>query len=151
MFTFVAIRTADKYGRRFLLIAGLTGIIISLVASGTLFYIGNSDGMVLLSFLLLFIACFALSIGPVTWIIINEIFPTSVRVKAVSVCTFFLWAAVWVVGQFFPWLLEKMGSAYTFWVFALFSLCNLIFSWKMVKETKNKSLEEVERMYVGVH
>jgi SP family arabinose:H+ symporter-like MFS transporter len=151
MFTFVAIRTADKYGRRFLLIAGLIGIIISLVASGTLFYIGSTDGIVLLSFLLLFIACFALSIGPVTWIIINEIFPTSVRVKAVSVCTFFLWAAVWVVGQFFPWLLEKMGSAYTFWVFALFSLCNLIFSWKMVKETKNKSLEEAERMYVTVH
>ncbi len=151
LFTFVAIKNADKYGRRFLLLTGLTGIVLSLVLCGLLFYTGNSSGILLLCLIILFIACFALSLGPVTWIIINEIFPTEVRSKAVAICTFSLCGAVWIVGQFFPWLLEKAGPAFTFWAFAIFSLINLLFSWRIVKETKNKTLEEVEQLFIAPH
>lgn len=151
IFTFVAIRSVDKYGRRFLLITGLIGIILSLVFCGFLFYTGHTDSILLLILILLFIACFAFSLGPVTWILINEIFPTSVRVKAVSICTLALWIAVWIVGQFFPWLLEKEGAAVTFWIFAAFSIINFFFSLKVVKETKGKSLEEMEGVFVSPH
>jgi SP family arabinose:H+ symporter-like MFS transporter len=151
LFTFVAIRNADKYGRKFLLLTGLTGIVVSLIFCGILFYTGNSNGILLLCFVLLFIACFALSLGPITWIIINEIFPTEVRSKAVAFCTFTLWAAVWIVGQFFPWLLEKAGAAFTFWTFAFFSLINFVFCWSVVKETKNRSLEEMEQLFISPH
>jgi MFS transporter, SP family, arabinose:H+ symporter len=151
LFTFVAIKYADRYGRKFLLLTGLTGIVLSLVCCGILFYIGNSNGILLLCFIILFIACFALSLGPITWIIINEIFPTEVRSKAVALCTFSLWGAVWIVGQFFPWLLDKAGPAITFWTFAFFSFINLLFSWRVVKETKNKTLEEMEQLFISPH
>jgi len=151
LFTFVAIKNADKYGRKFLLLTGLTGIVLSLILCGMLFYTGNSSGILLLCLVLLFIACFALSLGPITWIIINEIFPTEVRSKAVALCTFTLWGAVWIVGQFFPWLLEKAGAAFTFWTFAFFSVINFVFCWNVVKETKNKSLEEMEQLFISPH
>lgn len=151
LFTIVAIRTADQYGRRFLLMTGLTGIIFSLVFCGFLFYTGNTHGILLLALIILFIACFAFSLGPVTWIIINEIFPADVRVKAVSLCTLTLWIAVWLIGQFFPWLLEKAGPAFTFWVFGACSIANLLFCWKVVKETTGKTLEEMEDFFVAPH
>ena len=151
LFTFVAIRNADKYGRKFLLLTGLTGIVLSLVFCGVLFYTGNSNGILLLCLIVLFVACFALSLGPITWIIINEIFPTEVRSKAVALCTLSLWGAVWIVGQFFPWLLEKAGPAITFWTFGFFSLINLFFCWRIVKETKNKTLEEMQQLFIFPH
>ncbi len=151
IFTFVAIKKADKLGRKFLLVAGLTGMIVSLVCCGLLFYSGNTGNALLLLAIILFIACFAMSVGPITWILINEIFPTEVRVKAVAVCTFALWAAVWMVGQFFPWLLQNTGPANTFWLFAFFCLLNLIFCYRAVRETKNKTLEEVEQIFISAH
>lgn len=149
--TIIAIAYADKYGRKFLLKTGLTGIILSLILCGVLFYTGNTKGILLLVLMMAYIICFAFSIGPVTWIMINEIFPTHVRVKAVSVCTMALWIAVWLVGQFFPWLLEKVGPAFTFWAFAAFSIINLVFSLTIVKETKGKTLEEMDTAFVAPH
>jgi SP family arabinose:H+ symporter-like MFS transporter len=151
LFTIVAILWSDKYGRKFLLITGLSGIVFSLVFCGVLFYTGQTHGLLLLILMLMFIACFAFSLGPVTWIIINEIFPTAVRVKAVSICTLALWIAVWMVGQFFPWMLEKAGAAVTFWIFAGFSIANFFFSWRIVKETKGKTLEEMETVFIAPH
>lgn len=151
LFTLVAIKWSDKYGRKFLLTTGLCGIIFSLSFCGVLFYLGHEHGVLLLVLLLLYIACFAFSLGPVTWIIINEIFPTPVRVKAVSICTLALWIAVWVVGQFFPWMLAKAGAAVTFWIFAGFSLANFFFSLRVVKETKGRTLEEMESVFVAPH
>jgi len=150
-FTFVAIKWVDKYGRKVLLKAGLGGIIFSLLLCGLLFYTGHTQGILLPILILLYIACFAFSLGPITWIIINEIFPTDVRGKAVSICVLTLWVAVWMVGQFFPWLLEKAGAAITFWIFAAFSIVNFFFSWKVVKETKGKTLEEMEAVFVAPH
>ena len=149
--TIIAIAYADKYGRKFLLKTGLTGIIISLVICGLLFYTNSTQHLLLLTLILVYITCFAFSLGPVTWIIINEIFPTNVRVKAVTVCTMALWLAVWLVGQFFPWLLEKAGAGITFWAFAVFSLINLIFSLTIVKETSGKTLEEMDEVFVAPH
>ena len=150
-FTLVAIRWSDRMGRKFLLKTGLAGIVLSLAFCGALFYTGHTQGMLLLVLLMVYIACFAFSLGPVTWIIINEIFPTPVRVQAVSVCTLALWAAVWLVGQFFPWLVEKVGAGVTFWIFGGFSLLNFFFCWKVVKETKGKSLEEMESVFIAPH
>lgn len=151
LFTIVAIRTADQYGRKSLLITGLIGIIFSLLFCGYLFYDGNNHGILLLVLIIFFIACFAFSLGPVTWIVINEIFPADVRVKAVSICTLVLWIAVWLVGQFFPWLLEKEGPAFTFWIFGVCSIVNFFFCWKIVKETKGKTLEEMEGFFIAPH
>jgi len=151
LFTLVAIRWSDRLGRKFLLKTGLAGIIFSLALCGILFYSGHTQGLLLLVLLMVYIACFAFSLGPVTWIIINEIFPTEVRVQAVSVCTLALWIAVWLVGQFFPWMLEKAGAAVTFWIFCGFSVLNFMFSWKVVKETKGKTLEEMENLFIAPH
>lgn len=151
LFTIIAIVFSDRYGRKFLLVTGLTGIIFSLIVCGYLFQPGHMQGIVLLVFMLIYIACFAFSLGPVTWIIINEIFPTRVRVQAVSACTAAVWIAVWLVGQFFPWLLEKAGATFTFWSFAFFSLINFFFSWKVVRETKGKTLEEMETVFIAPH
>ncbi len=149
--TFIAIRLVDKYGRKSLLKAGLAGIVLSLVLCGFLFYTGQTQSPFLLVLMLFYIACFAFSLGPITWIIINEIFPTEVRVKAVAFCTLMLWVAVWAVGQFVPWLLAVAGPAVLFWIFALCSLINFFFSWKVVKETKGRSLEEMEDLFTAPH
>jgi SP family arabinose:H+ symporter-like MFS transporter len=149
--TFIAIRLVDRYGRKSLLKAGLAGIVLSLVLCGLLFYTGNTKTPLLLVLMLFYIACFAFSLGPITWIIINEIFPTEVRVKAVAFCTLMLWVAVWAVGQFVPWLLTTAGPAVLFWIFALFSAANFFFSWKVVKETKGRSLEEMEEVFMAPH
>jgi MFS transporter, SP family, arabinose:H+ symporter len=151
LFTGVAIRYSDRLGRKFLLSTGLIGIVFSLVYCGLLFYSGHTQGMGLLVLLMIYIACFAFSLGPVTWIIINEIFPTRVRVQAVAICTLALWIAVWLVGQFFPWMLQTAGPAVTFWIFAAFSIANFIFSWKIVKETRGKTLEEMEQLFIAPH
>jgi SP family arabinose:H+ symporter-like MFS transporter len=149
--TIIAIKWVDKYGRKKLLTIGLTGIVLSLILCGLLFYTNNTQGPLLLVLMLIFICCFAFSLGPITWIIINEIFPTVVRVKAVAACTLMLWIAVWIVGQFVPWLLAKAGPAMMFWIFAVFSLANFFFSWKVVKETKGKTLEEMEEVFIAPH
>ena len=151
LFTFVAIRTADKYGRKTLLKWGLTGIVLSLASCGLLFYFDLVNPVIVLILILVFIASFAFSLGPITWVIINEIFPTDVRVKAVSVCTMALWVANFLVGQFFPWLLEAGGAAVTFWIFAACSLLNYLFSTRIVKETSGKTLEEMEDVFVAPH
>ncbi len=151
LFTFVAIRWSDRYGRRQLLRIGLTGIILSLTGCGILFHTGHVQGILLLVLMLIFIACFAFSLGPITWIIINEVFPTEIRGKAVSVCVLALWIAVWLVGQFFPWLLEKSGAAVSFWMFAIFSIVNFIFCVKVLRETTGKTLEEMEQVFLPSH
>ncbi|MET0636499.1 MAG: sugar porter family MFS transporter [Chitinophagaceae bacterium] len=151
LFTIVAIKLADKLGRKFLLKTGLTGIVISLTLSGFLFYTGQTQGPLLLILILVYIACFAFSLGPVTWIIINEIFPTDVRVRAVSICTLALWAANWMVAHFFPRLLDNLGAAGIFWAFAACSLVNFLFSWNIVKETSGKTLEEMENVFAVPH
>jgi SP family arabinose:H+ symporter-like MFS transporter len=144
LFTFVAIRMVDKVGRKALLLYGGTGMFISLFAVGLAFYL-EWKGLGLLFFILCYIACFAFSFGPVTWVVISEIFPTKLRGVAMSIATFSLWAAVYLVTQLFPILLESMGPAFTFWIFAAMALMGMVFTYSKVPETKGKSLEEIEK------
>jgi SP family arabinose:H+ symporter-like MFS transporter len=149
LFTWVAISWADKFGRKPLLIIGLSGIILALSVIGCCFYTGYINSVLLLMMLLLFIACFAFSLGPVTWIVINEIFPTDMRAKGVAICTFALWVSVWLIGQFFPWLLEHTGAVGVFWIFAGCSILNLLFCLNVVVETKGKTLVEIAECSVA--
>jgi SP family arabinose:H+ symporter-like MFS transporter len=145
-FTWVAIYFVDKWGRKSLLLVGGAGMAISLFMVGAAFQFQWS-GSIILIFILAYVACFAASYGPVTWVVIAEIFPINLRGLAMSVSTLILWVAVYFVTQFFPVLLESFGAAYTFWFFFLMSSIAFFYVLKMVPETKNKTLEEIEHSW----
>ena len=131
---------------RKLLLWGGAGMAISLGMVGLAFHNGWT-GYGLLFFILLYIACFAASYGPVTWVVISEIFPIKMRGVAMSVATFALWIAVYLVTQLFPILLEGVGAAITFWIFFAMSVLGFFFTWTQVPETKGKTLEEIEQSW----
>ena len=147
LFTLVAIKYVDKAGRKGLLLAGSAGMSICLAIVGFAFYLGAVKGYLVLIAILAYIAFFALSLGPLTFVVIAEIFPNRARGRAMSICLFFLWTAVYFVSQFFPMLLESIGSAFTFWIFMIMSVIAFLFVWKMVPETKGKTLEEIEQTW----
>jgi len=147
LFTFVAIWLVDKVGRRVLLVTGTTIQCISLTTVGLLLYFGG-DPYVLLFFLLIFVASFAAGMGPVMWIVVSEIFPTKVRGRAMSVTTLTLWAVCYTMTQTFPVLLERMGGASTFWVYAVSSFLSILFIVRFVPETKGRTLEEIESSWL---
>ena len=147
LFTVVAIYYIDRVGRRPLLQWGIGGAIFSLLLAAVLFATESTNAWLILFPIVLFIACFAFSFGPVTWVVVSEIFPTRIRGEAVAISTMSLWLANWVVGQFFPVLLNSSGASFTFLVFALFSAYALYIAWKKIPETKGKSLEEIEKFW----
>lgn len=147
LFTIVAMKYADLAGRKGLLMAGSAGMAICLAIIGAAFYLDAVRGYLVLLAILAYIACFALSLGPLTFVVIAEIFPNRVRGRAMSICLFFLWSAVYFVAQFFPMLLKSIGSAYTFWIFMGSSVIAFLFIWKFLPETKGKSLEEIEKSW----
>jgi len=147
LFTFGAILTIDKFGRRPVLIVGVICILINLIIVGILFKANVSSGVGLMTFILLFIASFAFSFGPIGWVIISEIYPTEIRGRAMSIATLSLWVGTWLVGQFVPWLLENIGPAYTFWLFAFLVFWTIPLTIKLVPETKGKSLEEIKKIW----
>jgi SP family arabinose:H+ symporter-like MFS transporter len=146
LFTFVAIYWVDRLGRKTLLLIGGVGMAISLLMVGFSFYFGWT-GYGLLLFILLYIGSFAASYGPVTWVIISEIFPIKMRGVAMSVATFALWVAVYLVTQLFPMMLEMVGPAGTFWIFGAMALLSFGFVWARVPETKGRTLEEIEKSW----
>lgn len=150
VFTFVAIAFVDKAGRRPLLILGLAVQVVALGAVGWMFHTG-AGGVPLLAAILAFIAAFAMAMGPISWILCSEIFPTKVRGRAMSVATFTIWSSCYIVAQTFPMLNDNpaIGPAKTFWVYAAFSLAGLLFVLAMVPETKGRSLEEIERSWTA--
>ncbi|TWR29621.1 sugar porter family MFS transporter [Mucilaginibacter pallidiroseus] len=147
VFTFVAIFTIDKWGRKPLLFAGVGGAVISLVIIGALFALGITSGPWILIFILAFIACFAFSFGPVCWVIVGEIFPNAVRGKAMALATLSLWIGNFLVGQLTPVMLEGLGSSWTFWLFAICCSPALWLTWKLIPETKGMSLENIENYW----
>lgn len=147
VFTFVAIFTIDKWGRRPLLFAGIGGAVFSLLVIGLLFFLHITDGPWILAFILAFIACFAFSFGPVCWVVVSEIFPNAVRGKAMALATLSLWIGNFLVGQLTPLMLEGLGSAWTFWLFALCCSPALWITWKLIPETKGRSLENIENYW----
>ncbi|MFC1223075.1 sugar porter family MFS transporter [Pedobacter sp. BG31] len=144
VFTFVAIFTVDKWGRKPLLYIGVGGAVISLIIIGMLFQFGVISGPWILIFILAFIACFAFSFGPVCWVVIGEIFPNGIRGKAMSLATLTLWIGNFFVGQLTPVMLQGIGTSWTFWIFAICCSPALLLTWKLIPETKGRSLEEIE-------
>jgi SP family arabinose:H+ symporter-like MFS transporter len=148
LFTFVAIAFVDRAGRRPLLLIGLTTQVLALAALGWMFQT-DVKGVALLGGIVIFIAAFAMALGPIPWILCSEIFPTSVRGRAMSVATFTIWTACYIVAQTFPLLNDSpsIGPAKAFWIYAFFSLVGLLFVLSKVPETKGRSLEEIARFW----
>ena len=153
-FTVIAIWTVDRLGRRPLMMIGSAGMGISLAALGLAAYLGRTELWILV-FILSYIACFALSVGPVTWVILSEIFPTRIRGRAMGIATICLWVANYIISQTFPmmdenpWLVEKFHRAFPFWLYGVFCAVLLIFVARFVPETKGKTLEEIEKHWMG--
>jgi MFS transporter, SP family, arabinose:H+ symporter len=148
IFTFVAIKYIDKFGRKPLLIAGACGMTVSLMVLAAAFYLHEFGGYLILAFVLLYIASFAMSLGPVTWVFIAEIYPNRIRSEAMSVAIVFLWAAVFLVSFTFPYMLNVFGGGTAFLVFGFMCVIYLFFLLKKVPETKGKSMEELEKILV---
>jgi len=144
VFTLIAIWKVDTWGRRTMLMIGAAGALVSHTVIGFLFSSGTTQGVFMLIMVLIFIACFAFSYGPVVWICLSEIFPNRIRGRAMSVATLMLWGTNALLGQMVPLMLEKFNTAYTFWIFALFCIPTLLLVWKVLPETKGKTLEEIE-------
>jgi len=150
-FTVIAIWTVDRIGRKPLMMIGSAGMGISLLAMGLAAYFQRTELWVLL-FILGYIACFALSVGPVTWVILSEIFPTRIRGRAMAIATVCLWVANYIVSQTFPmmnddksWLVATFHRAFPFWLYGVFCVVLLVFVWRLLPETKGKTLEEIEK------
>jgi len=144
VFTLIAIWKIDTLGRRVLLIVGCIGMILAHISIGILFYTGNTSGTLLMIFIPFFIACFAFSFGPVIWTLLSEMYPTRIRGRAMSIATLTLWIGTYIIGQMVPWMLEVLKPSGTFWIFALMIVPAIFITWKLVPETKGKSLEDIE-------
>lgn len=147
LFTIVAIKYVDKWGRKTLLLIGSGGMTVCLGLVGIAFHYQLHQGPLILIAILAYIAFFAISLGPLTFVVVAEIFPTQVRGRAMSVAIFFLWIAVFVVSQTFPMLQSSIGEARTFWIYMVMSLVAFLFVKKMVPETKGRSLEEIQHFW----
>lgn len=147
LFTLIAIWKIDQLGRRPLLIWGVSGIMFSLIMVGLLFYFNVTSGFWLMGFILLFIASFAFSFGPVIWTLLSEIYPINVRGTAMSIATLTLWVGTALIGQVVPWMLESLTPAGTFWIFSLSCIPALYLAIKVIPETKGKTLEEIEKFW----
>lgn len=145
IFTIISLWLIDKVGRKVLLLVGTSVMTISLLIVGYEFYAGHTSSGLILMFILVFVAAFAISMGPVVWLIIAEIFPTRIRGRATAIASVALWAADYLVSQTFPMLLAGVGPANTFWSFGVMSIIAFLFTLFVVPETKGRSLEEIER------
>jgi len=144
IFTFVAIYLIDKFGRKPLLLYGVSGMLISLTVITTAYFLRHFEGLLIFLFILIYIASFAASLGPVSWVLISEIFPNNIRSKAMTIAVMGLWGANILVTQFFPMIRDRFGGEFAFLIFAIASVILLIFVYLKVPETKGKSLEELE-------
>jgi SP family arabinose:H+ symporter-like MFS transporter len=142
-FTFVALFTIDRFGRRVLLLSGLTGLVMVYSALGELYRL-QVHGKPMLALVLCAIACYAMSLAPVTWVVIAEIFPTRIRSSAMSIAVAALWAACFLLTYTFPLLNARLKASGTFWTYALICLAGLLFLAASLPETKGKTLEEIE-------
>jgi len=158
-FTVVAILTVDRFGRKPLMIIGSIGMAVSMFALGMTFFLGQSggeltkgEGLAALIFMLVYTAAFAMSWGPVCWVLLAEIFPNSIR-GAMSIAVAAQWIANWIISLTFPmmndnvWLTEKFNHGFSYWIYGLMGIISAVFMWKLVPETKGKTLEEMEKLW----
>lgn len=140
--TFVAIALVDRIGRKPLLVIGSAIQVVSLSFVGWQFFVDGGSGRLLVG-ILVYVAAFAVAMGPIPWIVISEIFPGRIRGRAVSVGVLMIWVGCYLVAQTFPMALETFGPAITFWTYAACSLAGLLFVIQFLPETKGRTLEEI--------
>jgi MFS transporter, SP family, xylose:H+ symportor len=144
IFTFVAFFTIDRFGRRFLLLTGLCGLVLIYAILGLL-YRAHLQGKPMLVLVLAAIACYAMSLAPATWVVIAEIFPNRIRSSAISISVTALWTACFVLTYTFPLLNAALGAAGTFWTYAGVCLAGAVYLSMRLPETKGRTLEQLER------
>lgn len=145
-FTFIGMFTVDKLGRKALMLLGAGGLAGIFTVLGSMYFF-NLQGLPLLIMVVLAIACYAMSLAPVTWVLLSEIFPNRVRGTLLSVATFSLWAACFILTYTFPLLNQMLRASGTFWLYASICVFGFWFIFKRLPETKGKSLEELEREF----
>lgn len=144
IFTFVAIYTVDRWGRRTLMFVGSAGLAVIYMILGTCYYLEVS-GWPMLLLVVLAIACYAMSLAPIVWVVLSEIFPVRIRGMAMALSTFFLWVACFLLTYTFPILNEAVGASGTFWIYGAICLAGFFFIRAKLPETKGKTLEELEK------
>ena len=150
IFTFIAIYTVDRLGRKVLMLIGAGGLAGIYLLIGLAYYFQVS-GWTLLLLVVMAIGCYAMSLAPVTWVILSEIFPNKIRGIAMSVATIALWSACFLLTYTFPLLNTWLGAYGTFWLYGAICISGFIFILKKLPETKGKSLEELELELVNEH
>lgn len=144
LFTLLALSFIDRVGRRTLMLIGSLGLIITLGLVSRAFYLNEFNGFMVTVFLLVYIAFFAFSQGAVIWVFISEIFPNQVRAKGQTLGSMTHWVMAAVIAFVFPMLTESLGGGNTFLFFCVMMVLQLLFVWKIMPETKGKSLEQLE-------
>jgi len=146
-FTFVAIRSVDRWGRRPLMLLGSGGLMVTYAILGACYYFGLK-GPVVLVVVLTAIACYAMTLAPITWVLLSEIFPNRIRGAAMSLCVSALWIACFALTATFKPINAALGAAGTFWLYGAICLIGFVVIKLFIPETKGKSLEEIERELV---
>ena len=149
IFTIIALWKIDSWGRRPLLIWGMSAVFISLMIIAFQFTLGGTSGIWIVIMICIYMASLALSINAVIWVLIGEIFPNRIRGRAMSIATFANWGINFLTAFIFPWYVAKIGMNAGFFTFAGFCFVATIFFYKYVPETKGKSLEEIEKYWAG--
>lgn len=144
VFTFVGMFTVDHFGRKGLMLIGAGGLALVYAVTGALYFF-HFQGLPLLVMVVAAIACYSMSLAPVTWVVLSEIFPNRIRGAAMAVATFALWAACFVLTYTFPVLNHLLKVSGTFWIYGLICIAGFWFILKKLPETKGKSLEDIEK------
>jgi len=148
VFTFVALYTIEKWGRRTLMLIGAGGLGVIYLTLGTCYFL-HLTGFLMVALVVAAISVYAMTLGPVTWTLLAEIFPNRIRGVAMATCTFALWVGCCTLTFSFPSMNAALGSSGTFWIYSAICCCAFIFLLRNCPETKGKSLEELERELVG--
>lgn len=146
IFTLIAMRMVDNWGRRKMMLLGSAGLAVIYLVLGSSYYFGV-QGLAILILVILAIASYSLTLAPVTWVILSEIFPNRIRGAAMAIATTSLWIASFVLTYTFPLLNKALNASGTFWLYAFISLAGFIFILVKLPETKGKSLEEIEKYF----
>lgn len=147
LLTIVALRMLDRTGRRPLLLYGLVGMVISLGVLGAAFLLTGSSPIVAwlaVISLAVYVACFAIGLGPVFWLLISEIYPLKIRGRAMGVATMMNWGSNLIVALTFLSLLHSIGRSATFWLYAFIGIIAWFFVYRLVPETKGRTLEQID-------
>ena len=147
-FTFVALYTIEKWGRRTLMLIGAGGLGLIYLTLGTCYFL-EVKGFAMVCLVVTAISVYAMTLGPVTWTLLAEIFPNRIRGVAMATCTFALWVGCCTLTFSFPSMNAALGSSGTFWIYSGICVCAFIFLWNRCPETKGKTLEQLEKELVG--